>query len=622
MFDFVQKHKKIAQIFLALIAITFATWGIESYTRQRRGTDTVASVNGLNISQREFAEELERQQAQLRRMFGRNFDPAVLDTPETRQALLESLIAQRLIASAAIEANLSVSDETLAELIHSVPAFQSEGKFNKAQYELALRSQNPPMTPTQFEARLRYDLSLQQLGRAVADSAFSPHAVSERLARLESQKREVSTAQVPAEAFVARASVDDAKIQAYYEANPAEFRVPERVRAEYVLLSVDALARQEPVTDEELKAAYDARSAQMKVEEQRRASHILLKTKEEADKVMAELKKSPGRFAELAKKLSQDSGSAEKGGDLGWFSGGMMVKPFEEAVFAMKKEGELAGPVQSEFGFHVIRLTGVQGAKARSFDEVKKELAAELARQKGQKKFSEAAEAFNNLVYEQPDSLQPAAERFKLPIRTTPWIAKSAHQELGPLDNPKLLAALFSADSIKNKRNTDAIEVAPGTLVAARVAEYQPATQRKLDEVKGDIAQKLRRQQAVEMAAKDGAAKLEELRKGGDAGMKWGKPVTVSRRDAQGLPREVLGAVVAADVSKLPAYVGLPVRDSGYLLLKISRVIEAEPQERNQEIEAQAAQMFGAAQYEAYLASLRSRADITVRPENLEKKVQ
>ncbi len=413
--------------------------------------------------------------------------------------------------------------------------------------------------------------------------------------------------------------MDDARIKAYYDANQAEFRTPERIRAEYAILSADALAKLEPATDAEIKAAYDARASQFRVDEQRRASHILVKDKAEAEKLLAQVKKNPALFGELAKKYSQDPGSAAKGGDLGWFGPGMMVKPFEEAVFAMKKEGEIAGPVQSDFGYHIVRLTGIQPGKARSLDEVKKELGDEISRQKGQRKFAESAEAFSNLAYEQPDSLKPAAERFKLTIRTTPWIARSAAQELGPLDNPKLLGALFSPDSIKTRRNTDAVEVAPGTLVAARVADYQPAAQRTLAEVKGEIAEKLRRQQAAELAQKDGEAKLEQLRKGGDAGLKWAAPKLVSRRDAEGLPPDAVQRVAAADVSKLPAYVGVPVPGRGYVVIRISKVVEADPKVV-EEAGPRVSQAYGSADYVGYVASLRQQADIEVKDQNLQKK--
>lgn len=620
MFDFVHRNKRIVQVVLALMTIPFAVWGIESYTR-RGSPDTVATVNGLTVTQRDLESELRRQQDQMRRMFGRNFDPAMLERPEAKRAVLDSLVTQRVLTSAALKADLTVTDEMLAELIHSIPAFQSEGRFSKAQYEVALRSQNPPMSSAQFESRLRHDMMLQQLARAVGESAIAPRTVGERLVALEGQKREISEVRIGADQFRSQASVEDAKLKAYYDANPDEFRIPERVRAEYVMLSAEALARLEPVTEAEVKAAYDARAAEFKVPEQRRASHILVKTKEEADKILAELKKSPGRFAELAKKHSDDTGSAEKGGDLEWFSPGMMVKPFEDAVFAMKKEGEIAGPVQSEFGFHVVRLTGIKAGKSRPMEEVRKELTAEVARQKGGRKFAESAEAFNNLVYEQPDTLKPAAERFKLQVQTTPWIARTGNQQGGPLDNPKLLAALFSQDSIKNKRNTDAVEVAPGTLVAARVVEHQPASQRSFDDVKKNIADRLLRQQTVELAQKDGEAKLEQLRKGADAGVKWGAPRTVSRRDPQGMPRELLQPIVAADVSKLPAYVGIPVPNAGYMLVRISKVIDADPpKEQSTESRARVNQLFASAQYDAYVESLRSRADIEIRPESLERK--
>jgi peptidyl-prolyl cis-trans isomerase D len=267
MFDFVHKHKRLLQVFLGLIAVTFATWGIESYTRVRGGADTVATVNGLTITQRELDTELRRQQEQMRRLFGRNFDPAMLERPEARQALIDSLVMQRLVASAAQKAHLTVSDEMLVELIHSVSGFQSEGQFSKAQYELALRSQNPPLTSAQFEARLRYDMILQQLRRAVGESAFASGTVADRLAALEAQKREIFDARIGAPQFLAQASVEEGRLKAYYDANPGEFRIPERVRAEYVMLSGEALARLEPASDAEIKAAYEARAAEYKVPE-------------------------------------------------------------------------------------------------------------------------------------------------------------------------------------------------------------------------------------------------------------------------------------------------------------------------------------------------------------------
>jgi peptidyl-prolyl cis-trans isomerase D len=618
MFDLVSKHKRLVQVLLFLIAITFATWGIESYTRFGGDRDAVATVNGLTISEREFNEELRQQHAQMRQLLGPGFDPAVFDTPEARRALLERLISQRVFAAQAAKAGLTVPDEVLQEAILSIPAFQSEGRFSKQNYEQVLRAQNPPMTPAQFEARLRYDLALAQLSQAVGDAAIAPRTVIARLAALEAQEREVSEARIPAQEFLPQVEIDDAKAKTYYDANQSAFVTPERVRVEYAVLSADALAGQDPVTEAEVKAAYEARASQYRVEEQRRASHILLETREQAEQVAAEAKKAPGRFAELAKKHSQDPGSAQNGGDLGTFGPGMMVKAFEDAVFSMK-EGEISGPVQSEFGFHVIHVTGVQPERARPFEDVRKEIAEELSREKGMKKFAAAAEDFSNLVYEQPDTLKPAAERFNIPLKTSGWLTRDGDEAPGTLDHPRLLGAIFSAESLGNRRNTDAIEVVPSTLVAARVIEHQPAVQRSFEQAKDEIIERLRRQEAARLAHQAGSAKLEQLRQGAEAAVTWGPARTVSRRDPQGLSGEVLRRVVAADVSRLPAYVGMAIPEAGYLLYRITKVVDPDPKEaQSEEDEARLARLFQGSQHEAYVASLRERADIDIRQERLE----
>jgi len=620
MFGFVQKHKRLIQIALVLLIVPpFAFFGLESYTGSMSAADDVATVDGARVTQREFAEELRQQQERLRAAFGTGFDPSALDTPETRGALLEALVSQRLLANAAAGAHLLVSDEQLRETIVAIPAFQSEGQFSKSNYEVLLRAQN--MTPQMFESRLRYDMALAQLRRSISETGIASRGVTERLAALQEQRREVQESLVAAQPFLAQVKLTEAQVKAYYDANPVEFRIPERVRAEYVVLSADVLGRQDAVTEAELKAAYEARAAQYRVEEQRRASHILVKTKDEADKLAEELRKAPGRFAELAKKHSQDPGSAEKGGDLGLFGRGMMVPAFEEAAFR-QKEGEIGAPVQSDFGWHVIRVTGVQAAKSRPLQDVRGELAAELAKQKGTRRFAEAAEAFSNMVYEQADSLKPAAERFKVPVQTSGWIARTSSPDAGVLGNAKLLGALFAAESLKTRRNTDAVEVAPNVLVAARVVEHQPAAQKKFEDVRAEIEQSLRRAEAVQLAQKEGEARLATLRKGADAGLKWEPAKPVSRRSPQGVPSTALKQILAADAVKLPAYVGAERGSEGYMLYKVVRALNLEPKNEQQKAadQARAAQQAAAEQLDAYVASLRARASVKVNKVNLEKK--
>lgn len=623
MFDFVTKHKRFLQVFLALCLVPFAFFGLESYTRAVGGRDVVAEVEGSPISRRELEDALREQMDRLQQMFGRDFDLSSVDTPEFRQRILEALISDRLVTHEVARSNMVLPRQAVIDEIMRAPEFQEDGKFSPARYEAYLRTRG--LSDAANVETLRVQAPASRLLSTISATVIQPRAVAARLLELEGQRREVSEASFAPEAYLAQVKPDEAALKAYYDANPDAFKVAERIRAEYLVLSAEELARGDAPGEDELKKAYEERLAtgRLGIAEQRRASHILVKTREEADKLLAEAKKAPQRFAGLAKKNSQDTGSAEKGGDLGFFAAGDMVKPFAEAVFAMKPD-EIAGPVQSEFGFHVIRLTGIQPGKVRSFDEMKAELAAELAKQKAARKFAESADGFNNLVYEQSDSLKPAADRYQLKLQTSGWISRGAPAE-GVLNHPKLLAALFSGDAIQSKRNTDAVEVARGTLVAARVVEHQPASQRKFEEVRADVEAKVKRREAAALARKEGAAKLAQLKaSGGDAGLKWSAPVQVSRRAAAGLSPDALRQVLSADASKLPTHVGADRGDRGYAIYRLVRVLPPEPmpdQQKNEEM-ARLERQAGAAQVDAYVASLRARAKIQVNAAQLEKKQQ
>jgi len=629
MFDFVKTRKRVIQILLGLIIIPFAFFGLDSYTRSLRGSNDVAKVDGSTISQREFTEELNRQQERLRKILGGEADLSSLDTPESRIAVLDSLVAQRLVGAAAIRGRLFVSDDLLQDVIARTPAFQSDGKFSMANYEAMVRARG--MTVQSYEAQMRYELGTGVLIRGISGTAIPGRTVAARLTALEEEAREISFANVPAEAFLKQVSIGEPQLKSYYEKNSADFRAPERVRAEYVVLAATDLGKGDPPTEAEIQAAYEARKARFQSQEQRRASHILITLEPGAsevdrkaarakiERIYAQVKKSPGRFAELAKQYSQDPGSASKGGDLGYFGHGMMVKPFEDTVFAMKKEGEISDIVQTEFGFHIIRLTGIQHSSVKSLESLRAELTEEVGRQKGMRKFTERAETFSNIVYEQPDSLKPAADQFGLQIRKTGWITRSGSAELGKLNNRKLIDALFSSDAIEAKRNTDAIEVAPNTLVAARVVEHQPQRQRSFDEVRAAVERILRHREAAKLAQKEGAAKLARLAEGKNAGLKWSSPKSLSRRSPQGLPADMLRRIFVADVSKLPAYVGVEAGDAGYVLVRISKVAQppAKTDEQKAQDFARVERQAGLAQYESYIASLREQAEVSINKDQL-----
>src|SRR4051812_35003615 len=252
MFDFVQRHRRLLQVFLGLIALTFATWGIESYTRYAGGRDSVASVNGSDISQREFDQQLALQQEQIRRMFGGRVDPATFDSPEGRRAVLDQMIGERLIATETSKRNLQVDDKRLTDLILSVPEFQEGGRFSEAAFERVARSQNPPLSARQFAERLRQSFAFQPLAGSLGDTTIVPHTVADRLAAIEAQQREISESRLSVRQYLDKVKIDDAKLKEYYDANQAEFRTPERVRAEYVVLSAENLAKRETVSEDEL----------------------------------------------------------------------------------------------------------------------------------------------------------------------------------------------------------------------------------------------------------------------------------------------------------------------------------------------------------------------------------
>jgi peptidyl-prolyl cis-trans isomerase D len=405
------------------------------------------------------------------------------------------------------------------------------------------------------------------------------------------------------------------------------------VRAEFVVLSRDALTAQATISDEEIKANYQSRADRYKAGETRRASHILIlaakdapeaetkAAKVKADELLAQAKKSPGDFAKLARENSQDVMSAKKDGDLDWFGRGAMVKAFEDVAFALK-EGQISDVVRSDFGFHIIRLTGLRAERVKPLEEVKAEIVAELKREAGNKKYAEAVEAFGNTVYEQADSLKPAAEKWKLELRQTPWLAKGGKLQ-PPFDNPKLAAALFSDDGLKNKRNSEAVEVAPGTLVSARVLEHKPATLQSLEAVKGDIEKRLTREEALKLAVKDGEEKLARLAKGEAVDLKWSPARSVSRNAAPGIPPDALRAVFKADTEKLPAHAGFASPGNGYALYRISSVKAGgtgkdDPMSRA--LAQQYARFVAEEEFAAWMSTLKEKYPVEVNKSVLESK--
>ena len=631
MFDAVRNNQRIVQIFLGLITLPFAFWGVDSYVRNSGAGNDVASIGDSRVTVQQFDQALRERQDQMRQAMGASFKPEMINSPEARLSVLNSLIDQQLLMLESSKNRLVVTDGALRDVIGSIPSLQEDGKFSMEKYERALRAQG--MSQPQFEAKLRQDLTLRQLMGTISDSAFVSQAQATTILNLQLEERQYSEFRIAPEQYADKVKVDADAVKKFYEQNQAQFEIPEQVKVEYVILSLDSMLSQISVSDAEIKARFEGHKDKYQQPEERRASHILIVAKTEGEKaaakakaeeVLKEVRKTPAKFADLAKQYSQDPGSAKSGGDLGYFGRGMMVKAFEEAVFK-QKEGEISDVLESEFGYHIIKLTGIKTAKVKSLDEVRADIVSELKREAATRKFAESAEAFNNTVYEQSDSLQPAAEKFRLKIQQSGWLKKNPDQReaaaLGPLANEKILASLFSEDAVKNKRNIEAYEIAPNTLLSARVVEHVAASTRPLESVKNDIEKLLKAQEAATLAKNTGESRLEELKKGGDDKLAWSSLKSASRMQSRDLPPAAVRAVFKAEVQKLPAYAGASV-GGAYVLYKIVKVNAPEKldETRRNALQDEYAHILAQEELSAYLNALRARYKIDINKAALESR--
>lgn len=630
MYNLIEKHKRFLMIALfVLIVPPFALFGIDTYFQGGGRGQFVARVGDYQISQSEFNRALRDRQEAIQRMMDNKADSALLDSVEVRRSVVESLIRRHLLLDAARRGGMAVSDGQLQNVIGESQLFQSDGKFSMEAYERYLRSQG--MTPAMFESTVRQDLILQQIEDVFGAGGFLPRAVAERMTRVFEQQREVSRFVIAPDRFVPQIRLEQDAAKKYYDANQSEFRVPEQARVEYVTLTADALLAGITLEPEEARKYYENNRSQYQTRDERQASHILIaiepdagadakeKARTQAAELHAQVTKQPARFAELAKAHSQDPGSAGKGGDLGYFSRGTMVKAFDDAVFGMKP-GEISGPVETPYGFHIIQLNGMRGGEGRSFEEVRAEIETELKKQRANRRFAELAENFNNTVFEQSESLKPAAEIAKSGSRRSGWITRERAAE-EHLNHPRLLQAIFSEEVLRNKRNTEAVEVAPGVLVSARLIEHKPSVVQPFAEVEGVIAKKLTLQRAGQLAAQEGRSLLEALRQGKETQVAWSTPRLVGRADVKELGEPVLRQAFRVGTTRLPAFTGADNPGGGYTLIRVTRVVEPEKitAEQRKEIAQGLRDMLAQEELRAYVASLRQKSGATISREVLEK---
>jgi len=622
MFDTIRNHKKYLMGFLMILIIpSFVLFGIEGYTRFDQAGEAVATVDGTEITQVEWDQAHQVESQRLREAMP-TLDAKLLDSPEARYATLERLVRDRVLATAAQKLNLFTSDQRLARELQQNEAIAAlrkpDGTLDVEAYRALVARQN--MTPEMFEARVRADLSQRQVSQAIVGSGFATAGLANVSLNAFFERREVQVARFNATDFAARVKPTDAEIEAFYNANGPLFQAPEQADIEYLVLDASALQASLALNEADVRAYYDQNAGRLAGTEERRASHILLTVPagapaadKEAVRVKAaalldQVRKNPSSFAEVAKANSQDPGSAVNGGDLDFFSRGAMVKPFEDVVYALPKGG-ISDLVETEFGFHIIQLTDIKSPPQRSFEAMKPEIEAELRQQQAQKQFADAAETFSNLVYEQADSLKPAADRLKLEIRTAQGVQRQPQAgSTGVLANERLLAAVFAPDAVDQKRNTEAIETGSNQLVSARVVKHSPARTRPLDEVRESVRVRLVTQRSAELAREEGDKQLQAWKAGG-AATGLSAVQTVSRENPQGLPQTVLVAALSADPKSLPAWVGVPLGAEGYAVVKVEKVLPRttrEAQALGQEV-LQYSQWWATAESLAYYETLKER---------------
>ena len=629
MFDLIRKHIKIMQILLFILIVpSFVLFGIDGYSRFRDQGAPVAVVDGQNIHQSEWDTahkgEIERIRASMP-----NIDPKLLDSPQAKYATLERLVRERVMQAAAGKLNLTAGDQRVARELQQNPSISAlrgpDGKLDMEAYRKLVGAQG--MSTEMFEARVRGDISSRQVLDGIHGSGLSTPAVADVSLNAFFERREVQLARFHTPEFAGKVTIADAQLEQYYKDNPAQFQSPEQANIEYVVLDVEAIRKGITPNADEVKTYFEQNAARLGGQEERRASHILItaaKTapaadrqaaKAKADALLAEVLKAPDSFAEVAKKNSQDPGSAAQGGDLDFFAkGAAMVKPFEDAAYALKK-GDISAVVESDFGYHIIRLTDIKTPKQKTFEELRPEIEAELKKQQATKKFAEVAEAFTNGVYEQSDNLKGIADKLKLTVQTAANVQrKPAPGSPDVLANARFLNALFAPDAVDKKRNTEALEIGSNKLVSGRIVSYTAASTQPFAEVKERARARMLVTQGAELARKEGAAKLTAWQ-ATPASASLPETATVSRDSSQKLPTPLIDAVLRADSSKLPVFVGVDLGEQGYAVAKINKVLEREAKSASAEQDReQYTKWWTNAEGAAYYNSLKERfkADIKI----------
>jgi len=639
----------IAWFIVGLLCIPFAFWGISEYFQGEAIVD-IADINGVEIDYYEYQNILAERRRQMSAA-DRDADPEWFASRAFKQQVVDELVRERLLADDARDHGYRISDGTLAQYLREAPDFQRDNQFDRELYLSALSYAGQSVA--QFEELQRRRISAFQMEQGLHDSGFALDSEARRLAALELQERTAQYIVVKPENFTDDITVTDEEISEEYKANPARYTDPARIKVEYVRLSVDEIKTGVAPGDEDIREYYEQNERRYLIPEQREASHILIEVADgdgddadaaalkKAEDLLARIRDGED-FAELAKEHSADPGSAQNGGDLGVIERGVMVPPFEEAVFAMTEEGELRGPVKTRFGYHIIRLSRLAPEQRQELDEVREEIAETLALQLADELFAGQADILRNVVYEQPDSLAPAAEELGLEVAESEWFDESDGEGIAAY--AKVREAAFGDEVLQQELNSEAIELDLNTLVALRKLDHAPRQLRDEESAREEIRERLTRNRARQLARERGLAALETLRAAGGEGEAEGEgegeadawtalaeeleqtitDLPARRNDGTPEQREILYEVFAAprpaDGTKV--YGGLTLADGGYAIFALSEVTDADPDSEEGEqaqnrIRFALRRRHGQEYYLNLVEGLRQRAEVRVYGGNL-----
>ena len=588
--------------------------------------NTAASVDGIDVGQTEFLRAFQNEQVRIRQEFG-NALPEEFEAT-LRAEVLDELIESRMVQAHAESLGFATSDRRLADVIQNVPAFLDQGEFSPDLYRGALSSEG--LSPALFEYQQRGLMTLQQFYRGIAESAFFTPVDFRYYIELMQESRAVRGLLVSPDAFRDTVAVTEEQVGEYYRENMSGFWTPESVDLEFIDLNAAVLPGLGAITEQDALEWYEQNRDQFVSPFQRRSSHILLAASPEGDEeVLARAEEIVARlgageeFAALAVELSEDPGSASAGGDLGWNERGVLVPEFEQALFALEDVGQYTEPVLTQYGYHIIRLEGIQGGEIAAFEDARESVLAELESRRGRTRFFDLADQMADMALESEDGLSWIAEELELPLETVEGFTREGAGEF--LGNRRVIDAAYSALVLEDGENSRILQLGPERAIVLRVVSHQPSEQQPLDEVSGRIREILLADAAAAAAMAHGASLLE--RRLADESLEdlSAEPGTELfeeqelRRDYPGFPSELITAIFSATPGH--AAEGRNLLDGRYALYEVTEALpgrpELIPREQRDAEKARLEESEGMMEYGAYRASLRKRASVWISPDAL-----